>query len=119
MSKKLTIAELELMLKQRRQSVDKLLRARAAMQEKLDAIDTQIGQTSGSGHPQARNDMPLTGMMLAALKKGPLRVGVIAAKVLESGYRTKSANFRGIVNQTLIKDKRFVSTGRGVYQLAK
>jgi hypothetical protein len=46
-------------------------------------------------------------------------VGEIVDAVLAGGYHSKSANFRGIVNQTLIKDKRFVSSGRGVYQLKK
>ena len=40
--------------------------------------------------------------------------------VLGSGYRSSSANFRGIVNQTLIKEKKkFTSPSRGMYQLKK
>jgi hypothetical protein len=46
-------------------------------------------------------------------------VGDIVDKVLATDYRSHSANFRGIVNQTLIKDKRFTSAGRGMYQLRK
>ena len=48
-----------------------------------------------------------------------MKVGDIAEAVQGGGYRTNSANFRGIVNQTLIKDKRFTSAGRGVYQMKK
>ena len=44
-------------------------------------------------------------------------VGDIMDKVLATGYKSKSANFRGIVNQTLIKDKRFAQVERGVYEL--
>jgi hypothetical protein len=44
-------------------------------------------------------------------------VGDIAERVQASGYRSSSANFRGIVNQALVKDKRFVSTARGMYGL--
>ena len=39
--------------------------------------------------------------------------------VLKTGYRTNSANPKGIVNQALIKEKRFAQAGRGVYQLKK
>jgi hypothetical protein len=40
--------------------------------------------------------------------------------VQKSGYRSNSANFRSIVNQTLIKErKRFGQAGRGIYQLKK
>jgi ribosomal protein L19E len=37
--------------------------------------------------------------------------------VLAAGYRSNSGNFRGIVNQALIKDKRFTSAGRGLYEM--
>jgi hypothetical protein len=33
------------------------------------------------------------------------------------GYRSGSANFRSVVNIALIKEKRFRSAGRGLYQL--
>jgi hypothetical protein len=49
----------------------------------------------------------------------PMRVGDITDAVHNAGYRSSSANFRGIVNQTLIKDKRFVAPERGLYQLRK
>jgi hypothetical protein len=54
-------------------------------------------------------------------KKGDaMSVGDIVSGVLAAGYNSKSANFRGIVNQALIKDKRFVKAGsRGLYQLKK
>ena len=48
-----------------------------------------------------------------------LGVGAIADGVLSTGYRSNSANFKGIVNQALIKDKRFGQAERGVYQLTK
>ena len=39
--------------------------------------------------------------------------------VEKTGYRSSSANFRGIVNQTLNKDKRVVASERGLYQIRK
>ena len=60
-------------------------------------------------------------MLVSVLTKSskPLPVGDIASAVKAGGYKTNSANFRGIVNQTLIKDKRFTSASRGIYQLKK
>jgi len=58
--------------------------------------------------------------LVAVLKKasGAVRVADIVKGVLSTGYRSTSANFRGIVNQALIKDKRFAKAGaRGTYQL--
>jgi hypothetical protein len=46
-----------------------------------------------------------------------MNVGDIAERAKASGYKSNSANFRGIVNQTLIKDKRFVSASRGMYKV--
>jgi hypothetical protein len=46
-----------------------------------------------------------------------MKVGEIMDAVLATGYRSGSANFRGIINQTLIKDKRFGQVERGVYEL--
>ncbi len=37
--------------------------------------------------------------------------------VLASGYRSISENFRGIINQALIKDKRFGAVERGLYEI--
>jgi hypothetical protein len=48
-----------------------------------------------------------------------MSVGEIVEGVQRRGYRSGSANFRAIVNQTLIKEKLFGSAGRGIYQLKK
>jgi hypothetical protein len=115
----LTIAQLERLLNVQRSAVNKLMKKRAVIQRKLDVIDREITKLGGSGG-SGRNEVSLPAAMEAALKKnGTMKVGEIVDAVLAGGYHSKSANFRGIVNQTLIKDKRFVSAGRGVYQLKK
>jgi len=48
-----------------------------------------------------------------------MSAGDITAAALKRGYKTTSANFRSIVNQALIKDRRFGSARRGLYQLKK
>jgi septal ring factor EnvC (AmiA/AmiB activator) len=130
----LTLAQLEKMMQSRRAEVTRLTRQRAKLQKKLDALDAQIASVSGGagdgrstrgggggGGRRVRNESSLQDVIHQVLSKAgePLSVGDIAAKVQSSGYRSNSGNFRGIVNQTLIKDKRFTSAGRGVYQLKK
>jgi hypothetical protein len=123
----MTIAQLEGLLSTRRTRLNQLARDRKKAQAKLDAIDRQIGQLSGraggaGGGGRVRNEVSLVQAMQGVLKDSskPMRVGDIADSVVRGGYRSNSANFRGIVNQTLIKErKNFQSAGRGLYQLKK
>ncbi|MEZ0263628.1 MAG: hypothetical protein ACAI43_02785 [Phycisphaerae bacterium] len=128
----MNLAQLEKLVQARRSEVDKLNRQRAKVQRKLDAIDARIADLSGGaagggggGGPRrgpgsrVRNDISLQDLIHQILSKAgaPMGVGDIADKAKASGYRSNSANFRGIVNQTLIKDKRFVSASRGMYKI--
>jgi hypothetical protein len=125
----LSLAALQKMIQSRQNDVAKLTRKRDKFQKRVDALDAQIaalaggagGGGGGGRGSRARNDASLQDVIHQVLSKGggPMSVGDILAKVEATGYRSNSANFRGIVNQTLIKDKRFTSAGRGVYQLKK
>jgi hypothetical protein len=123
----MTITQLEGLLSSRRTRLNQLARDRKKAQAKLDAIDRQISQLSGraggiGGGGRARNEVSLVQAMQNVLGESgkPMRVGDIVDAVMRSGYRSSSANFRGIVNQTLIKErKNFQSAGRGLYQLKK
>jgi len=121
----LSLAQLERLMNTRRAEMSKLTRQRDKLQKRLDAVDSKIAAISGGagGRPgsRARNAVSLQEAILQVLTKagGPMKVGDIMDKVSNMGYRSTSANFRGIVNQTLIKDKRFVSSSRGMYQLKK
>ncbi len=69
---------------------------------------------------RARNDRSLVQTIETVMRGSgkPMRVGEIVEAVQAGGYRSNSANFRGIVNQTLIKErKRFAAAERGLYQL--
>lgn len=126
---RLTIAELERMLDFRRGKLSKLEKDRARLQRKLDDLDARIrllnggaggvGARSASG--RAQNPQSLVATMESILREAgkPLAVGDILQKVHAAGYRSNSANFRALINQTLIKDKRFTAADRGVYQLKK
>lgn len=123
------IAQLERILQDRRTEVTRLERLRSELQRKLDGVDRQIAKLAGGlrglrgrrggGGTRARNETSLVEAIETALRGGkPMRVGDIVDAVQGAGYRSNSDNFRGIVNQTLIKErKRFAQASRGVYQL--
>lgn len=120
----LSIVELEAELNRRRKAVARLERRRATVQRRLDALDAEIARLGGPGRGshrggRARNERSLADMIHDVLQKGASRVGDIMIAVQKAGYRSSSPNFRSIVNQVLIKDRRFTAAERGVYQLRK
>jgi hypothetical protein len=118
-----SIGDLEKMLKERRSAIAKLNKRRTKAQKKLDAIDREIaklGGSSGARGGRVKNTQSLVSMLESVLKgKASMSVGDIVDAVQARGYRSNSANFRGIVNQTLIKESQFASAGRGMYRLKK
>jgi len=115
------------MVNQKRRELARLSRKRSTAQRRLDDIDDRIRRLGGTtmsirgGGRRARNDHSLVEVIHGVLQKAarPLRVSAIAEAANAAGYRSSSANFRGIVNQMLIKDPRFASQSRGFYQLKK
>lgn len=130
----LTITKLESLLNQQRSRKKELMRERLRIMNQLEKVDRQIasldggsgggggggGGTSSSG--RARNEKSLVATLEEVLEKSPKGMGVsdILAAVQSAGYKSSSPNFRGIINQTLIKErKKFASVSRGVYALKK
>ena len=136
----MSISELEALLDDQRAEREGLEAERSKLQSKLNDVEERIksldgagaaggkrgrkrgaagGTSNGKARKRPKNDMNLPDAMEQVLKGAgePLGVSDIAAKVQESGYASSSANFRGIVNQQLIKDDRFTSVSRGVYGL--
>jgi hypothetical protein len=125
----LTISKLETMLDQQKSKKKDLLKERSKLQTQIDKLDRQIamldGGTSGGGYTtsgRARNPKSLVATIEEVLDKHPkgMSVGDIVDAVVATGYKSSSPNFRGIVNQTLIKErKKFDTVERGVYCLMK
>jgi len=125
----LSIQQLERILRARRTELQRLGRRRLKLARQLSRIDSQMrdlgGDFGGSGGlgggGRVRNEQSLVKMIEGVLGKTakPMNVGDIASEVQRRGYKSNSANFRGIVNQTLIKEKQFSQASRGMYQLKK
>ena len=125
----LSIAQLEQVLRARKTQLQKLAKQRTKIARELTKLDARItmlggvggGGRMGGGGSRAHNEKSLVEMIEGVLSKTgkPMGVGDIVDAVQKGGYKSNSANFRGIVNQTLIKEKQFTSAGRGVYQLKK
>src|SRR4051812_7438958 len=129
----LSIAQLQRVLNEKKSEIDKLYRQRNDLQKRIGMIDKQIERVGGGvngmrglgrgmgGGPgsRPRNERSLLDVIEGVLRDNgkPMKVGDIMEGVLATGYRSGSANFRGIINQTLIKDKRFGQVERGTYDL--
>jgi hypothetical protein len=127
----LTINQLERLLQKRRSNLDALMRERSHLEKRLASIDGRIRALSGGGAVgnlgltrggRARNPMSLVAAMQDVLSRAgkPLNVGDIVDKVQGLGYHSNAANFRALVNQTLIKQRKlFSNAGRGMYEINK
>src|SRR4051812_19306398 len=109
----MSVFDLQRMIQDRRRELRRLERLRARYQRKLYVLDRRIaaigGNGRGRGGRRSRNDMSLPDAIANVLSRSlsPVGIGDIVEKVQAAGYRSGSANFRGIVNQALIKDRRF------------
>ena len=73
------------------------------------------GLATGGGRKRPRNAQNLADALADVLSKQTLSVTEVSEEVQRHGYKTTSPNFRTIVNQTLINDRRFKRVGRGLY----
>jgi hypothetical protein len=124
---RLTLSDLERMIEKRRAEVALLANEREQLRNRLAALDAKLRVLAGrasTGAVLSRGGRGRTGLSLVATlsnilsgAKKPLSVGEIVEKVQASGYYSKAANFRGLVNQTLIKQRKlFSNAGRGLYE---
>lgn len=132
----LTLAKLENLItsiKTKKQALmkerERIVKELRKVEEKIAKLDGRSGSIGGSGAGtltpggRVRNAKSLVETMSDVLAKAGdkgLSVQDIVDGVLATGYQTSSPNFRGIVNQTLIKERKtFTNVSRGVYAVKK
>lgn len=119
----MTVAELQAELSRRRRGVGKLERRREKLMAELADINAQISGMGGSmggagGGTRARNTMTLPDALHQVLQGVTMSVTDAVDAVRAAGYSSSAANFRTMVNQALLKDKRFKKVSRGQYTAA-
>ncbi len=118
-------------IERRESKLDALEAQRDQLLGELETVEREISGITGSarairsaragvippGRKRARNVMNLAEAMKKVLQGKTMSVTEIAEAVQRAGYKTTSAgNFRTIVNQTLIKEKKdFKRISRGQY----
>ncbi|MEZ6242442.1 MAG: hypothetical protein R3B57_05305 [Phycisphaerales bacterium] len=109
-------------LSRRQQTVRRLEKRRDKIAAELEKIEAELAALGGLGgvsiggvRKRPKNDANLADSLAEVLKNKTLSVTEVADAVRQAGYRTSAENFRTIVNQTLIKDKRFKRVSRGQY----
>jgi hypothetical protein len=124
-----SVAELHSELRRRQGMAGRLVRKRNRLVAKLADLDSQIaglgveiggGRGTGrgrglTGRTRPRNELPLVDALAKALSGKTMSVTDAAQAVQAAGYRTSAANFRTIVNQTLINSGKFKRVERGQY----
>ncbi len=112
----LSVGELQMELARRKRGAAKLERRRERLMAELAQINAQLAEygpaASGNGR---RNSMTLPDALHHVLQGRTMSVTEAADAVRASGYTSAAANFRTMVNQALLKDKRFKKVARGQY----
>ncbi len=111
-------------LQRRERGAQRLATKREKLLAQVAEIDAELASygyeaVGGKAPPAAgvgvRNSMNLVDALSTVLKNKTM-VSEAAEAVEKIGYRSSSANFRNIVNQTLLKHKgNFKKVGRGQY----
>lgn len=127
----ISTTELQREIARRRRDISKLERKRDRLAEQLAEVEAEIKAAGGelgaysggaggrsTGRKRPSNKVNLADSLVAVLKK-PMGVTEAAEAVKAAGYQSNAANFRIIVNQTLLKDPRIEKVSRGVYQAKK
>jgi hypothetical protein len=128
---KLSTEQLEAELRRRERSAQRLVNKRERLLSQIAEIDAELasygyeagevpvgGNGRRGGRKRPKNEMSLVEALEKALKGKTMGVSEAADAAQKLGYRSSSANFRNIVNQTLLKHPDvFKKVGRGQYTL--
>lgn len=117
---KVSTSELQREMVRRRRGVEALVRRRERLVRDLRDVEARIREAGVAvGGRRPSNKTNLADALAALLARSTMSVTEMADAVQRAGYRTTSPNFRTIVNQTLLKDKRFRRVSRGRYTAGK
>lgn len=123
-------AELAREIRRRERQLDKLEGKKSSLLAQVDELDSEIATLSGllgrtgsarrtgaSGpRRRPRNEQTLTEALAGVLSGVTMSVTEAAEAVQQAGYKTSAENFRTIVNQTLLREKKtFKKVARGQY----
>ncbi|MEX0877055.1 MAG: hypothetical protein WD114_06310 [Phycisphaerales bacterium] len=117
----MSTAELQAELQRREKNIRKLERRRERILSDLASIEGELaaeGALSSSGgiRRRPRNEKNLVDTLADVLKGKTMSVTEATQAVQQAGYITTAANFRTIVNQALIREKKvFKKVARGQY----
>ena len=131
MPKAKTIAALERALQAKKSQLAGLKAERRALRKQVTAVDKQIETLLGAKGPAAAagaapkerrgrrrgTSLIQSVVQVLAKSKAPLGVKEISARVLASGYKTKSKNVHTLIWAQIYKDDRIVRPERGKFQL--
>lgn len=124
----LSIAELKQEIERRQKLLPKLIAQRDALNREIEALQDMKAENSAAAvlepakRPRHRGQNKASlADLLAQVMQDTKKVTVAEAMqgVLDVGYKTKSKNFRSVVNNMLLTDKRFKKVGRGEFVLRK
>lgn len=111
--------DLRAQLHARERAIRTLERRRERLLDEIAKVEAELmqhgGVVSGVGGRRSRNENNLGDALAEALRGKEMRVSEAVQAVIDHGYKTTASNFRTIVNQKLISDKRFKKVERGVY----
>jgi len=120
-------ADLAREIRRRERQYEKLAAKREALLSQVANLDTELatlGSLLGNGYSAAlpsgrkrpKNDQNLTESLAQLLDGVTMSVTEAAEAVQQAGYKTTAANFRTIVNQTLLRETgTFKKVARGQY----
>ena len=116
-----SMEELQAEMARRSKVVGRLERRRSKLHAEIAIVEAELGSfgalsASGGIRRRPRNEMNLVDTLSKVLKNKTLSVTDAAQAARDSGYMTTAANFRTIVNQALIREKKsFKKISRGQY----
>ncbi len=123
----LSLADLEKLMAERQAQVEVLLKKREQLVGDIESLDLEIkdfltGGGGGRRGKRPKNAAPLRTVMLEVLsanKKG-LSLQDLTQRISETGYKSKSRNFKNVVYQCLYNTKNVAhDDATGLYRVVK